>query len=374
MAGKNFESLSLFVELASLAATLAIPVVLYFVARRGEVATREILRGQRQLLESMRIDDLTVQAEKLESRSDLNLILDEALTIEDAAKRARIFNAYWKNPAVPLSGFDMPIDERAIDVMRLRIGPKLDRMHHSKAFNELAGFISDVERLGRNQVGGEVSDWVFSNFDRGISIGDGAIRDFLRNVESPEVFSALLAPLDEIHRRLPDAAIVNVLTGVCLAYLDRINYFSDQRPAEADGSGNLIPPTNFAWTREESERKLSELMLSQLASLLHRDRLIGFSRLDATDCTIEPEVVYALVVAVAGATSFADDWKAGRALQGIQRLEIDRKSLGTFDREWRFGRAKFESHQAGLLRRYPIELPPPDWYEAAGTTPERFEG
>ncbi len=352
--GLDTASATLLVEIASLAATLAITVVLFYVARQGEKATQEILEGQRQLLEAMRIDELVAQAESVESSADLDLLLEEASDLKDARRAARVREAYWKNPAVPLNGLGPGIDERAIAVARHRLEPKLARMNRSEALGQLAGFIADAERLECECVGLEVSEWVFGRFDGGVAVSDIEIRQLLRGVDSPGTFSALLDPLDEIHRRLPEAAVVNVLTGVCLAFLDRIDYFSDNSPARLDGRDYSLSASEVMWTREKHERELSEAILSQLASLLHRDRLLGFAEFDPRDCAVEPEVAYGPLVAAAGAASFASDWEAYRSLQGIQRLRIDRNALGTFDREWCFGRAKFESHQPGLLRDYPI--------------------
>lgn len=369
MFGQDTATTTLLVEVASLAATLAIPVVLFFVARRGEKATQEILGGQRQLLEAMRIDDLVAQAESLESAADLDLVLEEAGDIKDERRAARIREAYWKNPAVPLNGFGLRIDERAIAVTRRRLEPKLARTNRSEALGQLARFIADAERLDCEGVGSEVSDWVFGRFESGVALSDLEIRDLLRGVDSPGTFSALLDPLDEIHRRLPDAAVVNVLTGVCLAFLDRIGYFSDRSPSQMDKRDYFLSPADVTWTYEKHERELSEAMLSQLASLLHRDRLMGFAEFESTDCSIEPVVAYGPLVAAVGAASFANDWEAFRSLEGIQRLRIDRNALGTFDREWCFGRAKFESHQSGLLRAHPIEALAPDRTDGSEAPP-----
>lgn len=351
------DSISIALQIATLLVTLTIPIILYVASRRDEKTRQKILTGQHQLLSAMRFDDLVKQAETFERREDLNLVLQEAKDLEDELGLSRVLDAYWRNPAVPLSGFDQEVDARAIDIMRQHLSPKLERTTWSRQFDELGGLINRAESNECESLGIEVSDWIFEQFDNGNNIHDGRIRELLHGVKDPSVFYSLLHPLDEIHRRLPTPAIVNVLTGVCLAYLDRIRYFNSFSTPSGGLGAVGSEPHSARRTTEVAHLDLSTKMLSVMASLLHRNRLIGFGELNDKDCSIMPEVSYAVVVAVAGATSFTDDWMAHRALQGIQHLSIRRDKLGTWDREWQFGRAKFEEHQPSLLAQFPIGDP-----------------
>ncbi len=146
------------------------------------------------------------------------------------------------------------------------------------------------------------------------------------------VFYELLDPLDNIDSSLPIPARVNILAGVCDAYLARINYYPRSERLATDTTEKS--DGNFA---------LSKSLAEKLGSLLHRDKLRGLAEWNSDDCSIAADSCAALVVAATGAASFCNAHLAMRALQNIQKMHINSSSLGTFIGEFEFGFRSWKS-------------------------------
>lgn len=337
---------SLIIAILTLLLTGLIPVFIYALGRKGEKITRALLFEQRRLLSAERLDALAGQAGEMSDPRDLGEILQEAKDLSNDRNFDRVVEAYWRNPMVPLCGSVVALDSRGVLITSQHLSAKLRGKSTWLAIRELREFILRSKKYGEGAfVASRVTDWLLSRFAEHDGAGDGQIRDLLE-VAPDETFYALLEPLDDLHRSLPTAARVNILAGVCDAYLDRIGFFpKNEKPIEQA----------IAETTEKSRdnANVSALLASKLGSLLHRNRLRGLAEWDyGDDCTIPVECCAALVVAVTGAVSFCNEHSAMRALQNMSAMGINPASLAGFKYDYDFGRAKYAQYRPGLFHVY----------------------
>jgi hypothetical protein len=331
---------SLVVSVLTLLVTAIIPVALYGLGRMGERTTQALLADQRQLLTAQRLDVLASQAAQMSDPEDLAAIMKEAHTLATDRSLTRIVEAYWRNPQVPLCGSIRTLDGKGARITAQCLPAKLDGKATLTAMREVREFVSRTREFGQSSyIGQRVADWILSKFLSNAGPGDMQIRDLLR--ESPDdMFAALLGPLEDI-RAIPIPARVNILAGVCDAYLDRIGYYPKGE--------RLIAETT---ERSNENLNLSASLALSLASLLKLGQLYRLAQWDAENCSVPPDSCAALVVAVCGAVSFHNSHLAMRALQRLPDMLIDRTSLGTLEDQFEFGIVKYSQYHRELLDQY----------------------
>lgn len=325
-------SLSDWIATLSLVVTAALTIIVAQMSHRGQRQTEAILTTLGDLAAANRMDALAVQAGTLTRKEDLDAVLDEARVTGSGRSLTRIYENYWANPAVPLSevGFDAP--ESVVRVVQRNLASKLSS--DWGAMRELTWF---VQTCGRSPAfeARQVSGWIRSELQMGRMITDGELRKLLEAAE-PDLYRALLLELDSIHARLPSAVYVNIGAGVALAYLDRIGYF---------------PRRDGPDTRERSAVNVpfAQAVISGLGYVLQRGNLTDLAKLDPQGCSISQDSAAALVVAVTGAASFANEHAAMRALESMAGLAIVPGTLGLDRAEYEFGLRKFNEYRPELL-------------------------
>jgi hypothetical protein len=332
---------SLVISILTLLVTGLIPILIYSVGRKGERLTNTILSEQRRLLSAQRLDILAAQAEQMSDPKDLREILEEAQSLTTGRSLDRVIECYWRNPQVPLCGSVRALDSRGALITAQHLPAKLEGEPTWQAMNELRDFVFRAREFGDfSFIAPRITTWIMSRYAENHGPGDIQIRELLG--ESPaEVFSSLLDPLDIISNSLPIPARINTLTGVCLAYLDRIGYYPK------DGR-----PTAETTEKSSGNRDLSRSLASSLASLLHRNRLRNLAEWNSEGCSINADACAALVIAAAGAASFYAAHLAMRAIQNIEGMHISLSTLGTFRDKVEFGRKKFAQYRPELLDKY----------------------
>lgn len=332
---------SLVISVLTLLVTAIIPVALYGLGRMGERTTQALLGQQRQLLSAQRLDILATQASQMSDPEDLRAIMGEGRALATGRSRTRIIEAYWRNPHVPLCGSVLALDGKGARITAQCLPAKLDGKATWTAIREVSDFLSRIREFDDTlYIAHRVADWILSQFLINAGPGDMQIRELLR-VAPDDMFAALLYPLDDTNSAFPVRARVNILAGVCDAYLDRIGYYQEGE--------RLITETT---ERSSINYNLSASLALVLATLLKNGRLYRLAAWDAEDCSIPPDSCAALVVAVSGAVSFCNNHLAMRALQSLPNVQINPSSLGTLQDQFEFGRAKYSHYQPELLDQY----------------------
>ena len=337
--GRDIGWTSLVISVLTLLVTAIIPVALYSLGRIGERTTHVLLDEQRQLLSAQRLDVLASQASQMSDPEDLRAILGEARALATGRSRTRIIEAYWRNPQVPLCGSVIALDGKGARITAQCLPAKLDGKATWTAIREVSDFLSKIREFEDiSYITHRVADWILSQFLSNAGPGDMRIRELL-SVSPDDMFAALLYPLDSY--TFPVPARVNILAGVCDAYLDRIEYYpkGERLIAETAEKSNV----NY---------NLSASLALSLATLLKNGKLYKLAVSGSEDCSIPPDSCAALVVAVSGAVSFCNSHLAMRALQHLPDMLINPSSLGTLRDQFEFGRAKYSQYRPELLDQY----------------------
>jgi hypothetical protein len=333
--------MSLAISILTLFATALIPVAIYWLGRKGERMTNSLLAEQRHLLGIQRLNTLAAQAEEMSDPKDLHDILEEARSLTTGRSRYRVIEAYWRNPHVPLCGSVQRLDSMGARITAEHLRAKLDGTFNGQAMQELEVFVSHARKFdGASFIASRDADWILSRFSESSGPGDIQIRELL-GVSPDNLFGALLDRLDSYSVSTPPR--VNIVAGVCSAYLFRIGYSSTRK--------GLLPET-----REKSSEnmKVSGLLASNLASLLHHGSLYDLARWNADGCSIPTDSCAALVGAVGGAVSFCNSHLAKRFLKSAAAMHINVASLGTTVDYFEFGKAKFAYYQPELLDQFTL--------------------
>lgn len=331
---------SLGVAVLSFIVTVALTIGVWRSGSRAQQQTQEILGVLQGLVTANRLDELALQARDLRAHEHLKSVLGETCEILKSADQkvagsaVRVFQAYWANPVVPITeaSADLPDEVR---VFQDNFGPKLDLS--GRPIDDLITFMGNCSQAETFQAH-YISDWILEQYRLGLSISDSEIRRLLQGAPR-DLYGALLHGLDSIREPLPVPMRVNVLAGVANAYLDRIGFYPIASwPTEKQGA-----------THETDFGDLSLTVLSGLAHLLHRANLRSLAQWDSEECSISASCSAALVIACAGAASFCDGHLAMRCLQNLEQLKVLPAEIGVFERQYRFGIAKFVEHQPELL-------------------------
>lgn len=338
---ENSQVLQLAISVVLAVATIAITLILHRSSRRSTVLGHELLGALAERSNSARLDELARQAEELANVDDLAEVMGEAQEIGSGRPLDRVREAYWRNPATPITGGPYSQSRLGIELTRKLLAEKLVRIPDRDVESQLVEFYREAQRFDVS-VSSEIASWVVgaSSEEFGWTYSD--VKSLMTRT-SGELSAALLHACDFRGDRIAMRARAEIVGGVCSNYLEMIGRRPDSSRAQT-------------MEREDWMLEISEEMLSAIAGLTYRRNLEGFARRDSHEFTLFPGETCALLVGAAGACSFSDSHFAMRTLEGIQGLGIEKnQDFGVFTDAWEFGIQKFAEYWPTLLDRFPIE-------------------
>lgn len=205
-----------------------------------------------------------------------------------------------------------------------------------------SGSVSDLLDLLRAahqyevEVHGDVAGWVTDAASIPDGWTHGEVRELLRWDPSEGLYEAILLAGD--HDTASARARGEVVSGVCLAYLDLIGVFG--------GTVDL----GRTFEREEAYLPVSCVVLRMLAPLTCRG-LAGVGGSAGNESTLLPGEISALILGAVGASSFTDRGSTLMALDGISGFGLPQEpDFGRFKDVWNFGVRKLISYHPDLDR------------------------
>lgn len=241
LTGTAWTAIGAIAGAASLAAAVAIAVIVQASVKRTDAAARRITRSIEELVRRMRRDDLLRQLRVERDPEHLRLLIDEArvLSVGAPAEQLGFEKAFFTNPAVPLFvyehqmplGFTAPAKRAVLDAAMDSLSDRYEDVPQMPP--GLDGELAHLTRLSisLNAQTYKVAKFLLERSTQGWQISDGTIRTILHAEQGHQCSPNMEAASDYLyalqHRSVSDATLINVVGGVSLAIWDfyRLNSY-----------------------------------------------------------------------------------------------------------------------------------------------------